>query len=405
MTKPRDLATLGGGFTQSGTGAIQRTVENKLKDTVSVKDFGAVGNGVADDTNSFQLAANKANGGLVYVPPGTYNITSAVTSSSQFFLEPTAVIPNQYRISAKLVDAADRDYEAMMGMGYFNIWITGNSFSNPASGSFIATLWRLFYDGTAGTFVVDQAGGPFSIGATNGLRWNQTVAGSGGTYRTIEYRVEDATVYNNGKATLSFFLTAGTGSFPVTAEVIQFFGSGGSPSADVVCGSQAFTATTTATRFSLTVDMPSTGSKTFGNNIDDCVKIRFYLPNNVTFNCVFNEVKLERGPIMTPFSQIPLAIQQPFVDRYLQYTIVSIGFNATAAGQYMYAGIPYKTEMRRIPDCVWSGGSSANLDASLTGGRPATTSVAKYGGTAYIFSAAGGASYSINQLLQLDARL
>lgn len=43
MTKPRDLATLGGGFTQSGTGAIRRTVENKLKDTVSVKDFGAVG--------------------------------------------------------------------------------------------------------------------------------------------------------------------------------------------------------------------------------------------------------------------------------------------------------------------------------------------------------------------------
>jgi hypothetical protein len=30
MTKPRDLATLGGGFTQTGTGAIQRTVENKL---------------------------------------------------------------------------------------------------------------------------------------------------------------------------------------------------------------------------------------------------------------------------------------------------------------------------------------------------------------------------------------
>ena len=27
MTKPRDLATLGGGFTQSGTGAVQRTVE------------------------------------------------------------------------------------------------------------------------------------------------------------------------------------------------------------------------------------------------------------------------------------------------------------------------------------------------------------------------------------------
>lgn len=45
MTKPRDLSNLGGGFIQSGTGAVQRTVENKLKDTVSVKDFGAVGDG------------------------------------------------------------------------------------------------------------------------------------------------------------------------------------------------------------------------------------------------------------------------------------------------------------------------------------------------------------------------
>ena len=38
MTKPRDLSNLGGGFIQSGTGAVQRTVESKLKDTVYVLD-------------------------------------------------------------------------------------------------------------------------------------------------------------------------------------------------------------------------------------------------------------------------------------------------------------------------------------------------------------------------------
>jgi hypothetical protein len=32
MTKTRDLADLGGGFIQAGTGAVQRTVESKLQD-------------------------------------------------------------------------------------------------------------------------------------------------------------------------------------------------------------------------------------------------------------------------------------------------------------------------------------------------------------------------------------
>jgi hypothetical protein len=39
MTKTRDLADLGGGFIQTGTGAVQRTVESKLQDVVSVLDF------------------------------------------------------------------------------------------------------------------------------------------------------------------------------------------------------------------------------------------------------------------------------------------------------------------------------------------------------------------------------
>jgi hypothetical protein len=46
MTKTRDLANLGSGFTQAGAGAARRTVESKLKDEISVKDFGARGDGL-----------------------------------------------------------------------------------------------------------------------------------------------------------------------------------------------------------------------------------------------------------------------------------------------------------------------------------------------------------------------
>lgn len=57
-------------FVQSGAGAVSRTVQSKLRDTVSVKDFGAVGDGVADDTAAFASAQDASD--FVYVPPGTY---------------------------------------------------------------------------------------------------------------------------------------------------------------------------------------------------------------------------------------------------------------------------------------------------------------------------------------------
>lgn len=59
------------GFIQSGAGAVDRTLQAKLRDTVSVKDFGAVGDGVADDTAAIALAiASSAK--RVFFPVGTY---------------------------------------------------------------------------------------------------------------------------------------------------------------------------------------------------------------------------------------------------------------------------------------------------------------------------------------------
>lgn len=58
------------------TGAINRTIYEKLSDTISVKDFGATGDGVTDDTTAIQAALN--NGGKIVIPTGTYKITSTL---------------------------------------------------------------------------------------------------------------------------------------------------------------------------------------------------------------------------------------------------------------------------------------------------------------------------------------
>jgi hypothetical protein len=57
-------------------------IKNELRDTVSVKDFGAVGNGIADDTAAIQAAVNAAElvSGCVYFPAGTYLVGTFTTA-------------------------------------------------------------------------------------------------------------------------------------------------------------------------------------------------------------------------------------------------------------------------------------------------------------------------------------
>jgi hypothetical protein len=59
-------------FTQDGAGAVTRSWSSKLKDVVSVKDFGAVGNGVTNDTTAIQTAFNASSGAPVLFPYGNY---------------------------------------------------------------------------------------------------------------------------------------------------------------------------------------------------------------------------------------------------------------------------------------------------------------------------------------------
>ena len=77
-----DLVT----YTPTGTSAVARSAASKFGDTVSVKDFGAKGDAVTDDTAAIQAAItyaastiNSASGMEVLLPTGTYLISSRIT--------------------------------------------------------------------------------------------------------------------------------------------------------------------------------------------------------------------------------------------------------------------------------------------------------------------------------------
>lgn len=67
------------GYLPAGAGAVATTVQTKLRESVSVTDFGAVGDGVTDDTAAIQAAqtAIGMNGSLL-VPHGSYLYSGTV---------------------------------------------------------------------------------------------------------------------------------------------------------------------------------------------------------------------------------------------------------------------------------------------------------------------------------------
>lgn len=88
VTLRSDLASESGsglvGYQPAGTGAVATTVQSKLRESVSVKDFGAVGDGVTDDTTAIAAAvAAVLTGGIVLFPPATYLVSTVnVTGKS-----------------------------------------------------------------------------------------------------------------------------------------------------------------------------------------------------------------------------------------------------------------------------------------------------------------------------------
>jgi hypothetical protein len=67
------------------TGGVATNVEAKLAQTVSVKDFGATGNGTTDDTAAIQAAFN-SGAVAIYFPAGRYIVTADLTRSGNTYI-------------------------------------------------------------------------------------------------------------------------------------------------------------------------------------------------------------------------------------------------------------------------------------------------------------------------------
>lgn len=129
------MTTLIPKFQQTGTGAVNRAINLKLAETVSVKDFGAIGDGVTDDTDAIQAAIN-SGAKTIHVPSGTYSYSQLLINTTGITLEgegaygtgasylvPTAIAQSSIIVSSTASGAEFR---------IKNLCISGNATSTAA---------------------------------------------------------------------------------------------------------------------------------------------------------------------------------------------------------------------------------------------------------------------------------
>ncbi|WP_208352467.1 glycosyl hydrolase family 28-related protein [Pseudaestuariivita rosea] len=70
-------------------------------DIVDVQDYGAIGDGVANDAAAFEAADRAANGRVIVVPEGTYLLADDVTIDSRIRFEGRIIMPDENRLNLR----------------------------------------------------------------------------------------------------------------------------------------------------------------------------------------------------------------------------------------------------------------------------------------------------------------
>ena len=136
------IAATGVSYTRADTGAATTTVQLRLQESVSVKDFGATGDGSTDDTTNIQEAINAAAAGqAIELPPGVYKVGSLTFNGPVIFnggqLDSTGTVTFKSPITAplgRIFRGGTYVFDCVI-VGYPEWWGGGTSESGgPATG-------------------------------------------------------------------------------------------------------------------------------------------------------------------------------------------------------------------------------------------------------------------------------
>ena len=234
--------------------------------------------------------------------------------------------------------------------------------------------WRTIYTGGTSTTSLQT----FTLGAApvagyEGKNFYQVaVTGQAAVtdFVRVQQQIESVRTLAGQTATISFWAKASAGTPKIALNMVQSFGTGGSPSAGVETLSGTVTTSTSWARYSITVAIPSISGKTFGTAPDDALSIRLMLSGgssvtaaqsiglqNVTFDIW--GVQVEAGSVASAFQTATGTIQGELAacQRYYYrmpasgaYTAIGQGaaYSTTAVAAYF----PFASTMRVAPTAL-----------------------------------------------------
>lgn len=253
--------------------------------------------GVWHDVTAQTLASGDANREWILINSLSSDTLTSITRAQQETSASTKnEVGHQYRISIVLSAAQMEKYNNLQNAGIsrqaavnsnFNVWSAGTSFSDPANNSETSDKWKAGFILATGTFptVVHsrQALTPGDVlGSFYNYRINTNGAGTS-LASTENYKIYQDIV--NGtrflagaskKITVSFYAKSSIASKKIGVNVIQNYGTGGSPTADETITGDNVTLTSSWVFYSFTYTLNTIVGKTFGTNNDDYLRLQLW---------------------------------------------------------------------------------------------------------------------------------
>jgi hypothetical protein len=140
----------------------------------------------------------------------------------------------------------------------------------------------------------------FALGDTLGTNnptffLRQTVSGQSTSAQLslVSQAIESVRSYAGQTITVLGWARRSSGSGNMAVEAAQVFGTGGSPSSDVLVTPQTVTLTSSFAPFALTFSIPSVSGKTLGTNGNDYISLNFWTSAGSNWNARSNSLGLQ----------------------------------------------------------------------------------------------------------------